>query len=87
MGQGLLGLIIQRQGIQVEVLPGRAPVGLLQLGQRPVLKGSGVGIRAWPHPCVGTGVVVTFVLITEEAATSPGTVFFLQLEGFKNENN
>ena len=92
----LLWLVVQGQGVQVEVLPGWAPVRFLQLGQRLVLERAGVGVHAGPHPRgvggpgaprVGTGADIAFLLITEETATSPGTVFFLQLEGFKNENN
>lgn len=92
-GRSLLWILLQGQGVQVEVLPGWAPVRLLQLGQRPVFKRGGVCVGAGPHPHQtrhagaprgGEGAHVAFFLITEETATSPGTVFFLQLWGFKN---
>ena len=92
MGRRLLWLFLQRQGIQVEVLPGRTPVRLLQLAERLVFKRGGVRVRTGPHPHgprhAGAswghkGAAAAFFLITEEISTSPGTVFFLQLKGLK----
>lgn len=79
---------IKRQWLQEEVLCGAAPIALLQLGQRPVIKLNGIWVRvgSWPHRTGHVKVSLgrkwtkaTLLLVTQKSPSSSWAHFFLKL--------
>lgn len=86
----LIGLVrgVEGQWFQKEVFRGAAPVALLQLGQRPLVKLDGVGVRVGPGPHGPRHTEIplgrerppaALVLVAQQTTSSPWARFFLKL--------
>lgn len=80
---------VEGQRFQEEVFRGAAPVALLQLGQRPLVKLNGVGVRVGPGPHGAGNAQVprrrkrpaaALVLVTHQTTSPPWARLFLKLE-------